>query len=331
MCLKPLGLRYPSCILARSHGFYPINKTAITLEDLGLFHYRRGDDNGEGTSKRNKHNVTSQVPQPYEPSQKPEVPQEPQPNEPTQRFLLKNTLPFRGHDESENSKNRGLFIKILSLIREDNERIFNVTLENAPKNEKLTSPTIKKGIANCFSKEIIKSICDEIDKDVFGILIDESNDVSKKEQTTIVLRYVDRPRIVKERFIGVVHVLDTFSLTLKVAINYVFTGNNLSMAQVRGKVMMEQLQLVVVAVAKKHDDVEEFFKQLTLVVTVVCGSCKRKDMIWEIKNVRVKAEIAIGETENWKRTESRDFSCLSWRYQMGFTLSNTCKLDEFVC
>ena len=32
----------------------------------------------------------------------------------------------------------------------------------------------------------------------------------------------------------------------------------------------------VVADAKKHDDVEEFFEQVALVVIIVCGSCKRK-------------------------------------------------------
>ncbi|XP_052625693.1 uncharacterized protein LOC111912614 [Lactuca sativa] len=189
------------------------------------------------------------------------------------RFLLKNTLPFRGHDETEKSNNKGLFIEVLSLIREDNKKIFKVTLENAPKNEKLTSPTIQKDIVDCFSKEIIKSICDEIG-------------------------------IVKERFIGIVHVLDTYSLILKATIDTVFSNNNLSMTQMRGQgydgasnmsgafnglkslilnennyahyihCFAHQLQLVVVAVAKKHDDVDEFFEQLALVVTVICETGK---------------------------------------------------------
>ncbi|XP_023766939.1 uncharacterized protein LOC111915515 [Lactuca sativa] len=193
------------------------------------------------------------------------------------RFFLKNALPFRGHDDREKSNNKGLFIE-------------------------LTSPTIQKDIVDCFSKEIIKSISDEIGKDVFVILVDESSHVSKKEQMAIVLRYVDRHGIVNERFIGVVHVLDTSSLTLKAAIDTVFSNNNLSMAQERGQgcdgannmsgafnglksmilnennyahyihCFAHQLQLVVVAVVKKHDGVDEFFEQLALVVTVVYGS-----------------------------------------------------------
>ncbi|XP_052622295.1 uncharacterized protein LOC128127674 [Lactuca sativa] len=127
----------------------------------------------------------------------------------------------------------------------------------------------------------------------------------------IALRYVDRVGNVKERFIEVVYVLDTSSLTLKVAIDTVFSNNNLSMAHVRGQgydgasnmsgvlnvlkylilnennfahyiyCFAHQLQLVVVVVANKHDDVDEFFEQLALVVTVVCGC----------------SEIGIGETE----------------------------------
>ncbi|XP_023767342.2 uncharacterized protein LOC111915937 [Lactuca sativa] len=146
----------------------------------------------------------------------------------------------------------------------------------------------------------------------------------------IVLRYADRLGIVKERFIGIVHMLDTSSLTLKAAIDTVFSNNNLSMTQVRGQgydgasnmsgafnglkslilnennsahyihCFAHQLQLVVVEVAKKHDDVDEFFEQLALVVTVVCGSCKRKDMIREMQKERVAAEIGIGETETGK-------------------------------
>ncbi|KAL7604754.1 hypothetical protein Lser_V15G16611 [Lactuca serriola] len=143
----------------------------------------------------------------------------------------------------------------------------------------------------------------------------------------IVLRYVNRLWIVKERFIGVVHVLDISSLTLKAAIDTVFSINNLTIDQVRGQgydgasnmsgafnglkslilneniyahyihCFAHQLQLVVVAVAKKHDDVDEFFEQLGLVVTIVSGSCKKKDMIREMQKERVATEIGIGETK----------------------------------
>ena len=53
---------------------------------------------------------------------------------------------------------------------------------------------------------IVKSIVDEIGDGVFCLLVDESADVSDKEQMAVVLRYVDKFGAIKERLIGVVHV-----------------------------------------------------------------------------------------------------------------------------
>jgi Domain of unknown function (DUF4371) len=50
---------------------------------------------------------------------------------------------------------------------------------------------------------------------LFGILVDESCDVSDKEKMTVLLRYVDKRGLVLERFIGIVHVIDTTVLSLK--------------------------------------------------------------------------------------------------------------------
>ncbi|XP_023761703.1 uncharacterized protein LOC111910160 [Lactuca sativa] len=234
----------------------------------------------------------------------------------TCRFLLKNTLPFRGHDESDGSLSKGLFIEQLSFLMDHNEIIYNVTLQITPKNEKLTSPKIQKEIVQCFSKEIIKFICEEIGKDVFVILVDESSNVSKKEQMTMVLRYVNILGIVKERFVGVVHVNDTSSLTLKEAIDSVRgqgydVASNMQGAFNSLKALIlkdnpstyyvhcfaHQLQLVVVAVAKNHDGAEDFFEQLALVVNVVCASCKIKDIIQESYKGRVQKEIGNGEID----------------------------------
>ncbi|XP_023750523.1 uncharacterized protein LOC111898858 [Lactuca sativa] len=160
------------------------------------------------------------------------------------------------------------------------------------------------------------SICEEIGKDVFSIIVDESSDVSKKEQMAMVLRYVNILIIVKERFIGVVHVKDTSSLSLKEAIDLVrgqgYDGaNNMRGAFNALKALIlkdnpsayyvhcfaHQLQLIVVAVAKNHDGAKDFFEQLTLVVNVVCASCKRKDIIRESYKERVQKEIGNGEID----------------------------------
>jgi hypothetical protein len=61
----------------------------------------------------------------------------------------------------------------------------------------------------------VKSIIEEIGGDVFCLLVDESSDVSGKEQMAIVLRYVSKLGLIKERLIGVVHVKETSASCLK--------------------------------------------------------------------------------------------------------------------
>ena len=49
-------------------------------------------------------------------------------------FLLRQGLPFRGHDESVNSVNKGNFLELVKYTAEQNEVVSKVVLENAPKN-----------------------------------------------------------------------------------------------------------------------------------------------------------------------------------------------------
>ncbi|GKA01746.1 zinc finger MYM-type protein 1-like protein, partial [Tanacetum coccineum] len=243
------------------------------------------------------------------------------------KLCMKTENPMRGHDEGVNSLNRGMYLEALQFLRDHNEEIRAVTLENAPKNCILTSPDIQKDIVECFAKEIVNSICLEIGDDLFGmsqfncpllkidkeigddvfsLLVDESSDVVKKEQMAVVLRYLDKFGVLKERFIGIIHVENTSS-TLKAAFDTLFNEHKLSLQQLRGQgydgasnmrgefnglkslILKEndsayyvhcfahQLQLVVVAVAKNHKGVRDFFDVLSTVTNVVCGSCKGKN------------------------------------------------------
>ncbi|XP_022031981.1 zinc finger MYM-type protein 1-like [Helianthus annuus] len=246
------------------------------------------------------------------------------------RFCLENSLPFCGHDESEESNSQGIFLSVLKLISTNHSEIGKYTLGKAKKNNKLTSPMIQKEIIECFAKEVTKNICEEIKDDVFGLLVDESSDVSMKEQMAVVVRFVDKFGVVRENFIGIVHVRDTASSTLKEAIDSLIANNQLSIKQVRGQgydgasnirgefnglkalilkdnpsayyihCFAHQLQLVIVAVAKKHPGVKTFYEYLSMVVTTVSASCKWKDMIRETKKARVEKEILEGEIKTGK-------------------------------
>ncbi|XP_076936176.1 uncharacterized protein LOC143603180 [Bidens hawaiensis] len=126
------------------------------------------------------------------------------------KALLNGSLAFRGHDESEESLYMGNFIEFLKVFGELSEEIGKVILGNALGNNQMTSPSIQKE------------------------LFDESRDISKKEQMAVVLRYVDKLGFVKQRFIGLVHVMETTALSLKAAIDDLFARHNLSIGRVRG-------------------------------------------------------------------------------------------------
>jgi hypothetical protein len=66
----------------------------------------------------------------------------------------------------------------------------------------LIAPEIQRDIVQRFAKEVLQSILEEIGDDVVCLLVDKSRDVSWKEQIAVVLRYVDKCGIVKERFVG---------------------------------------------------------------------------------------------------------------------------------
>ena len=49
----------------------------------------------------------------------------------------------------------------------------------------------------------------------FGIFVDESANISDKEQMTLCLRHINKKGEVTERFLSIMHVSNTTSLTLK--------------------------------------------------------------------------------------------------------------------
>ncbi|KAH0671283.1 hypothetical protein KY285_023896 [Solanum tuberosum] len=94
---------------------------------------------------------------------------------------------------------------------------------------------IQKDIVTTCKIEAIKAIIQELNGDYFSLLVDESFDVSCKEEIANVLRYVDRMGFVMERLIDIVHVQDTSALSLNGAIVNVLAQHSLSLSHVRGQ------------------------------------------------------------------------------------------------
>ncbi|XP_042448886.1 zinc finger MYM-type protein 1-like [Zingiber officinale] len=151
------------------------------------------------------------------------------------RVLLEQGNSFRGHDETEGSLNPGNFLIQLKFLGAYNKEINDVILKNAPKNYKLTSPDIQKDIVRACATKTINVIIKDIGNSLFSILVDESRDVSMKEQMSVVLLYVDNSGHVNERFVGIEHVTSTTALSLKAVIDKMLSKYNLSISNVRGQ------------------------------------------------------------------------------------------------
>jgi len=97
----------------------------------------------------------------------------------------------------------------------------------------MTSPDIQKDIAHSFAKETSGKMLEELRDEYFAILIDESRDVSCKQQMAVVLRYVDRMGFVMKRLLGLVHVTNTSPLSLKENIYSLLSQYSLSPSHIR--------------------------------------------------------------------------------------------------
>ena len=92
----------------------------------------------------------------------------------------------------------------------------------------------KKEILHLASK-VQNAIHKEIGDSKFCILVDEARDESKREQMTIILRFVDTEGFIKEYFFHVVYGRDTTTLILKKKIFVVLSRYNIHIKNNRGQ------------------------------------------------------------------------------------------------
>ncbi|CAN6586651.1 unnamed protein product [Malus baccata var. baccata] len=79
------------------------------------------------------------------------------------RWLLGQGLPFRGHDESLKSSNRGNYLELMQFLSNHNEQVRKVVFENAPKNLKYISSDIKKDLVLACAIETINAITKDME------------------------------------------------------------------------------------------------------------------------------------------------------------------------
>ncbi|KAH0766275.1 hypothetical protein KY285_002146 [Solanum tuberosum] len=241
------------------------------------------------------------------------------------RFLLTSGFPFRGHDESEGSEYKGAFLELLKWYGDRSFDVGRVILGNAPQNDMMICPTIQKDIVEACAKETTKAIIEDLDGNYFGILDDESKDVSHKEKMALILRYVNKSGMVIERFLGIVHVNDTSSQSLKKAIYSLLLDHSLCISKIRGQgydgasnmqgeinglkslilqdtssaysihCFAHQLQLALVGLSKKNSDVDNFFYVLTNILNTIGASFKCRDSLRQHQEDKLEELLKFGK------------------------------------
>ena len=116
------------------------------------------------------------------------------------QLCIKQGMALRGHDESETSENPGNFRAILQLLLEHDGRK-EKQAEKLPGNCLYRSVQIQNDLISVMGKMIREKICCDVRKSrYFALMVDETRDVSKKEQVAVVVRY-ERSSTVYEWFL----------------------------------------------------------------------------------------------------------------------------------
>jgi len=102
------------------------------------------------------------------------------------RYTACQTIAQRGHRESEAS-NRVNFIELLDLIGKFDKTVGKNISDN-PRNAKYTHHDIQDELIELMSNMVRDQISGEVQEaGVFTLMVDESKDVSKKEQVSVAV------------------------------------------------------------------------------------------------------------------------------------------------
>ncbi|KAM0884852.1 hypothetical protein ACQ4PT_030718 [Festuca glaucescens] len=273
-------------------------------------------------------------------------------------YLALQGEPFRGHDESASSLNKGNFLEMLDWYKERNREVKLAFDELCPKNAKMTSSTIQKILARHCAQAVTKSIKEEMDGCLFSVLIDESRDISVKEQMAVVVRYVNKSGDIIERFLGIQHVPNTTSLALKKALLEVFAKHDLLIARLRGQgydgasnmrgefnglqklirdenpnafyvhCFAHQLQLIVVALSRCCKGLEDFFDDVKEIANLSSSSCRRKDILLDKHKKILLSKIKKGEMPTGRGKNQETSLCRPGDTRWGSHYTTLCRIES---
>ena len=100
----------------------------------------------------------------------------------------------------------GIFPNLIELILEFEPENLKTLVKNAPGNEQYRAKTAQNEAIQVFAEYIKEKIVSEVKESMyFTILAEEANDISNKEQISLVLRYKNKKGEISESFVSFLH------------------------------------------------------------------------------------------------------------------------------
>lgn len=120
-------------------------------------------------------------------------------------FLGKQELAFRGHDESASSVNKGNYLEMVDVLAKYDGVLEN-HIQNCTSSFTGLSNRIQNDLISSVASVMIETIKQQIaSTDFVAVMVDETPDVSGKEQLVLVLRYFHKSEVF-DRFIKYIDV-----------------------------------------------------------------------------------------------------------------------------
>lgn len=216
------------------------------------------------------------------------------------RLTCTQNISQRGHNEKDSSFNRGNFLEILNLVAKHDKIVYSRL--NGPGNAKYTHSSVQNAILTIIEELIVKDIKEEItEAKYYSIIADESKDLSKKEQLTLVLRYVYKG-LIHEEFLGftlatdltsnglkdfIVNNIEKWGIDIKDCVSQAYDGAAVMSGKIKGvqtqireivdwalyvHCFAHQLNLVVVDTSKSIREASDFFAVLSRLYNFISGS-----------------------------------------------------------
>ena len=156
-------------------------------------------------------------------------------------FLTKQNIAIRGHEESrsdigsESDINRGNFLELLSLRCKDIPWLEAKIKETQGRHASWLSPTIQNEIIDICGQMVKTELVNRILlSNTFGIIVDETTDISNDEQVSLCLRYIHEG-ITFESFVAFLSTKTTDGETLFNLIRDTLNGMGLNPENIVGQ------------------------------------------------------------------------------------------------